>query len=239
MPAAATRPQLIAALEWWIAAGVDAPVREVPVPWTRAFPAPAAHAPADVAPPPMPISAVPGEAAIAAAPDLAALRALASARFATPVIFADGNPDTAAMIVGEGPAADDLATGRVFSGPAGALLDRMLAAIALSRESAYLINVALTRNPAGRPDEADIAAGLPFARRHIQLVKPRAVLLMGGIPANALGRDPAPISRLRGTWLDLDGVPALATFNPAYLLRRPQDKRLAWADLLAFKANLG
>ena len=145
------------------------------------------------------------------------------------------------MIIGETAAPDDDRTGRPFSGPAGALLDRMLAAIGRDRSSTYISNLMLWRSY-GKAAPADIAMGQAILLRHIELARPRALLLMGGEAAKALLATDTGITRLRGNWVDLrvgsHPVPALPTFNPAYLLRRPADKRMAWADLLALKAKI-
>jgi DNA polymerase len=154
-------------------------------------------------------------------------------------VLADGNPDSGILILGEAPSAEDLRTGRPFTGPAGHLLDRMLAAIGLDRSGCYITLLCPRRRVPGPPEEQDIARDLPLTLRHIRLAAPRHLLLLGGTPAQTLTGNPAPISKLRGQPLDLvaDGhrVRAVATFNPAYLLRRPADKALAWADLLAFR----
>lgn len=159
-------------------------------------------------------------------------------------VFADGNPAAGAVLVGEAPSAEDLVTGRPFSGPAGRFLDRMLAAIGRDRGSAYLLLIACRQEVPGPPTEEMLAADLPIARAHLRLAAPRAVLLLGATVARALAGRAEPISRLRGQWLGLelgDGrtVPALPTFSPAYPLRRPEAKREAWADLLAFSERLG
>ena len=147
------------------------------------------------------------------------------------------------MLMGESPSAEDLRTGRPFSGPAGQLLDRMLAAIGRSRASAYVALLVCRQDVAGPPTEEAVAQDLPIARAHVRLAAPRALLLLGATPARALLGADEPISRLRGRWFELaldDGsrVPALPTYNPAYLLRRPEAKREAWADLLAFAERL-
>jgi DNA polymerase len=177
----------------------------------------------------------------ATAQSLDALRALVAAEHPG-IPFADGDPASGLMILGEGPSEADLESGRPFSGPAGRLLDWMLAAIGRDRTRAYVALLCPRRMAAGPATAADIARDLPLARHHVRLVQPRALLLMGGPAAQALIGDPTPIGRLRGQWRDLviEGAPvrALATFNPAYLLRRPEDKALAWADLLALTRKL-
>lgn len=183
--------------------------------------------------------------------DLAALAAAMQAfdlcdlkRGARKFVFADGIPAARVMIVGEAPGREEDLEGRPFVGQAGQMLDRMLATIDLSRthpdpgRTVYITNVLPWRPPSNRtPEAAEIAMFLPFLERHIALVQPDLIVLMGNTPCKALlGRE--GITRLRGQWVDVMGRPALPMFHPAYLLRNPAAKREAWADLLALKARL-
>lgn len=178
--------------------------------------------------------------------DLAALKASLAGfdhcelkRGARNLVFADGQPQARIMVVGEAPGRDEDLQGKPFVGRAGQLLDRMLAAIALSRsETVYITNVLPWRPPQNRdPKPDEIAMMLPFLRRHIALVDPDILVIMGNISCQALlGR--RGITRLRGQWTEACDRPALPMFHPAYLLRNPQAKRDAWADLLALKAKL-
>lgn len=160
-------------------------------------------------------------------------------------VFADGTPGSGVMLVGEAPGADEDRIGLPFVGASGRLLDRMLASIGLDRNSCYITNLVPWRPPGNRkPEQTEIELCLPFLIRHIELVAPRFLLLLGGAPTSALlGRHDA-ISRLRGRWHDCvlppEGkiVPALPTFHPAYLLRTPAHKRLVWADFLALRKRL-
>ncbi|HEY4547696.1 MAG TPA: uracil-DNA glycosylase, partial [Pedomonas sp.] len=159
------------------------------------------------------------------------------------VIF-DGNPDSRVMLIGEAPGAEEDRQGKPFVGAAGHLLDRMLAAIGLDREHAYISNVFFWRPPGNRtPTPQEIALCQPFVRRHVELVRPKAILALGGVSAKALFDTEAGITRLRGQWKDVAfgevTVPVLASFHPAYLLRQPAQKRLSWEDLLAFKDRIG
>jgi DNA polymerase len=189
------------------------------------------------------------EAAARAAPDLAALREAmaefehcALKRGARNLVFSDGMPGARVMIVGEAPGRDEDREGRPFVGRAGQLLDRMLAAIDMgrAREDApvYITNVLPWRPPQNRdPSPEEIAMMRPFLMRHIALASPRLLVVMGNISAQALlGK--RGITRLRGTWTEAAGLPALPMFHPAYLLRNPPAKREAWADLLELKARL-
>jgi DNA polymerase len=164
---------------------------------------------------------------------------------ASHTVFADGNPEADLMLVGEAPGAEEDRRGLPFVGASGQLLDRMLAAIGRDRGQVYITNVLPWRPPGNRtPSPAEIAACLPFALRHIALVRPRLVVAVGGVSAKALLDRPEGITRLRGrsTELMIDGldqpVPVFATFHPAYLLRQPAQKRLAWTDWLHIAERL-
>ena len=169
---------------------------------------------------------------------------LALKRGARNFVFADGNPAARVMILGEAPGVDEDAQGRPFVGRAGQLLDKMLAAIGLGRDlpdagrTVYIANV-LKWHPPGnrRPLPAEIALSLPFLRRQVELADPEVLLLMGNTPClAALNRE--GILRLRGTWTEAFGRPALPMTHPAYLLRNPIAKREAWADLLSLADKL-
>jgi uracil-DNA glycosylase family 4 len=169
---------------------------------------------------------------------------------ATNTVFSDGNPDSLVMFIGEAPGVEEDRQGKPFVGASGQLLDRMLAAIGLSRvghgaEGAYISNVLFWRPPGNRsPTTAEIAACLPFIQRHIELVKPRILVYLGGTAAKTMLDTPQGIMRLRGKWVDhttpgLEApIPAMPTFHPAYLLRTPAQKREAWADFLSIKKKL-
>jgi DNA polymerase len=164
---------------------------------------------------------------------------------ATNLVFADGNPKAEVMLVGEAPGADEDRQGLPFVGVSGQLLDRMMAAIGLDRTTFYITNVCFWRPPGNRkPTEAELAAQQPFVIRHIELVKPKLLILVGGSSAQILLGTNEGITRLRGRWFDYksDGldqpIPALPLFHPAYLLRQPELKREAWRDLLKLKARL-
>ncbi len=166
-------------------------------------------------------------------------------RTATNTVFADGNPAAPVMIIGEGPGADEDRIGRPFVGRAGQLLDRMLAAIGLDRQSVHITNVVYWRPPGNRtPTTAEIASCLPFVLRHIALVQPKVLVLCGGTATGALLPVGQGITRLRGRWFDLEipglaePVPTLPMFHASFLLRSPERKREAWRDLLALRARL-
>lgn len=165
-------------------------------------------------------------------------------RGARSFVFADGNPVAHVLILGEAPGRDEDLEGRPFVGRAGQLLDRMLAAIGLARNapapeaSVYITNVLPWRPPGNRePEASEIAMFRPFVERHIALVDPDLIVLMGNAACDAaLGQ--RGILRLRGHWVQAFGRPALPMTHPAYLLRQPAAKRDAWNDLLALRARL-
>lgn len=169
-------------------------------------------------------------------------------RTATQLVFADGNPDASIMLVGEAPGADEDRQGRPFVGRAGQLLDRMLAAIGLDRTSVYIANVAPWRPPGNRaPTPQETALCMPFILRQIALANPRLLVCVGNASAQALLGYKEGITRARGKWVEFaiergpDGprtIPAMGTLHPAYLLRRPAEKRLVWQDLRDIKRTL-
>lgn len=202
-------------------------------------------------------AAVPDERAIenarelaAAAANLEALRA-AMDRFdgcnlrltAKNLVFADGDPRATIMAVGEAPGRDEDVQGLPFVGRSGQLLDRMLGSIGLDRGKVYISNIIAWRPPGNRtPTPAETEICLPFIERHIELAAPRVLLLLGGASAKALLRTSDGILRLRGKWRkyscgerEIDCMPML---HPAYLLRQPGQKRLAWQDLVRLKTWL-
>ncbi|WP_374593162.1 uracil-DNA glycosylase [Sphingosinicella sp.] len=246
------RDELLATLGWWVEAGVDTLVEATPRDWrtppmrveTREIP--------EAAPEPELVL----RASTATLPAAAAATTIAELRHAVEVfegcplragnvstVFADGNPEADLMLIGEAPGAQEDRMGLPFVGPAGQLLDRMLAAIGRNRTSTYITNVTFWRPPGNRtPTPAEVETTMPFVRRHIALVRPKAIVALGACAARALTGDVTGIMRLRGQWrtLAVEGAdyPLMPTLHPAFLLRQPDAKRLAWADLLAVKAKL-
>ena len=163
---------------------------------------------------------------------------------ATNTVFADGVPDHRIMLIGEAPGRDEDKIGKPFVGRAGQLLDKMLAAIDLDRtKNAYITNVINWRPPDNRdPTPEEAATCLPFLRRHIELVDPGIIILLGAVAAKHVMGKSDGIMRLRGKWLDynVNGrmVPVMPTLHPAYLLRRAADKKLAWHDLQAIRDKI-
>jgi DNA polymerase len=164
---------------------------------------------------------------------------------ATNLVFSDGNPAARIMLVGEAPGAEEDRTGLPFVGASGQLLDRMLGSIGLDRTQVLIANILPWRPPGNRtPSETEIAVCLPFVMRHIALVKPELLLLLGATSVRAITGNAQGIRRLRGQWQSLTvpglerPVAALPTYHPAYLLRTPLAKREAWADLLELQSRL-
>jgi uracil-DNA glycosylase len=184
------------------------------------------------------------------APTLEALRALlenfdgcALKQTATRLVFADGNPQARVMFVGEAPGREEDIEGLPFVGRSGKLLDRMIAAIGLDRTSAYIANVIPWRPPGNRtptPQETQIC--LPFIQRQIELVNPDVLVTLGNPSTQTLLSTREGIMKTRGKWFDYDtgtrAIRAIATFHPAYLLRSPSYKRMAWQDLRAIAKAL-
>ncbi|HTI01311.1 MAG TPA: uracil-DNA glycosylase [Acidisoma sp.] len=164
---------------------------------------------------------------------------------ATNLVFSDGNPEARIMLVGEAPGADEDRAGLPFVGASGQLLDRMLGSIGLDRSRVLITNILPWRPPGNRtPTENEIATCLPFVMRHIALVAPDILVLLGATAVRALTGQTQGIRRVRGRWqaLAIPGLaaplPCLPTYHPAYLLRTPLAKREAWADLLALRERL-
>ncbi|MCE6951200.1 uracil-DNA glycosylase [Cereibacter sphaeroides] len=247
----------LALLEWQVDLGVTEAILDAPV--DRYALAEAAVRPAVGAAeqPAVPVAraADPVDEARRAAEAAGSLEALREAvaayehcdlkRGARNTVFCDGNPLARLMLIGEAPGREEDAAGRPFVGRAGQLLDRMLAAIGISRTSPdpeaaiYITNVMPWRPPQNRdPSAAEVAMMKPFLARHVELVAPEVIVLMGNTACAAvLGR--TGITRLRGRWAEAYGRPVLPMCHPAYLLRQPEAKRESWADLLDLKARLG
>ncbi len=164
---------------------------------------------------------------------------------ATNLVYTDGNAAARIVFVGEAPGAEEDRQGLPFVGPAGRLLDRMLAAIGLDRSSVLITNTIFWRPPGNRnPTTAEAAACLPFVERTIEIVAPKVLVMVGGVAAKTLLARSEGIMKLRGRWFDyrtpgMDrAVPAMAIFHPAFLLRSPAQKRAAWRDLIEIKKVL-
>jgi uracil-DNA glycosylase family 4 len=252
---------LAALLRWYLDMGVDIAVDDVPHDrFAETAAAAGGKAPADGAcegvitprgkPQAQDAAAMPAAAiAAGAADEAAAAKTLEDLRerlrrfegcglkaTATQLVFGDGNPTAKIMFVGEAPGADEDRQGVPFVGRAGRLLDKMLGAIGLDRSLVYIANVVPWRPPGNRtPTPAETAACLPFTRRQIEIVDPKILVCLGAPSAQTLLGGKDGILRMRGRWLTYHTggkeIPALAMLHPAYLLRQPSQKKLAWHDL--------
>jgi len=251
-------------LAFYLDAGVDALLLEAPVDRfaddaaapnagaaVKAAPSPIlAGAPPSAAPPSADEALMAARTAAASAQSLEELRALL-ARFegcmlratATQLVFADGTPGARVMFVGEAPGRDEDIAGVPFVGRSGKLLDLMMQAIGLDRAHAYIANVIPWRPPGNRtPTPQETAICLPFIRRQIELANPDILVCLGQPATQTLLGTKEGITRTRGRWFKYDTgsreIRALATYHPAFLLRSPLQKRLAWRDFLALKKAL-
>ena len=248
-------------LAFWRDAGVDACFLDAPVDRTHVEPAPALKAVARATAAVTPLTIAGPQAAettsearrIAAGADTLEALAAAVAAFegcslrslgAKQSVFSRGDPLAPIMIIGEGPGADEDEQGQPFVGKAGKLLDRMLAAAGLS-DKVFITNTVFWRPPGNRtptPQEQSVCA--PFVERAFALLKPKVVLLLGAAAAKSVLQTDEGIMRMRGQWREwrlAEGdvsAPALPTLHPAFLLRQPQAKAQAWADILSLAARL-
>ena len=155
---------------------------------------------------------------------------------ATKLVFGDGSFNAKIMIVGEGPGAQEDKEGKPFVGRAGKLLDKMLESIHLNRTKVYISNVVNYRPPANRrPTEEEIARYLPYLKNHIEIMNPKILILLGSTALNAIIGNVTVISKARGKWIqkEIGTVKPwiIASFHPAFLMRQPEQKKLAWIDL--------
>ena len=164
---------------------------------------------------------------------------------ATNTVFADGDPASDIMFIGEAPGVDEDRQGLPFVGASGQLLNRMLSALGRERTSIYISNILFWRPPGNRsPTAAETAACLPFVQRHIELARPKVLVFLGGSSAKTMLNRTEGIMRLRGKWFDYTSeelgtpIPAMPTFHPAFLLRQSAQKREAWRDFLAIQEKL-
>lgn len=150
----------------------------------------------------------------------------------THIVFGEGDPNAKLVFVGEGPGADEDATGRPFIGKAGQLLNKIIAAIGLRREDVYIANVVKCRPPGNRTPERDETATCEqFLFRQLAFIRPKVIVALGSPAFQTILRTKETITRSRGEWRDWNGVKVMPTFHPAYLLRSPEKKREAWEDM--------
>ncbi len=162
------------------------------------------------------------------------------------IVFSDGNPKSKIMLLGEAPGANEDQEGLPFVGKAGQLLDKMLSAIDLDRKKVYISNIINYRPPDNRrPTEDEIKRYLPFITKHIEIINPKILVLLGSTAMNAIVGNEIVISKMRGKWIEKNfgscKTSVIVTFHPAFLMRQPAQKKMAWIDLKMIrekKANL-
>ena len=152
------------------------------------------------------------------------------------MVFSDGNPKSKIMVIGEAPGSNEDQEGLPFVGRAGILLDKMLASINLDRKNVYISNIINYRPPDNRrPTDEEMNRYLPFVKKHIEIINPKILVLLGSTAMNALIGSDVVISKVRGKWIEREfgqcKISTIATFHPAFLMRQPTQKKLAWIDL--------
>ena len=152
------------------------------------------------------------------------------------IVFGDGNPKSKIMLIGEAPGANEDDEGLPFVGRAGMLLDKMLAAINLDRKKVYISNIINYRPPENRrPTDEEIKRYLPFITKHIEIINPKILVLLGSTAMNALIGNDVVISKMRGKWIEKEfgncKTSVIITFHPAFLMRQPAQKKMSWIDL--------
>ena len=155
---------------------------------------------------------------------------------ATNMVFSDGNPKSKIMLIGEAPGSNEDKEGLPFVGKAGTLLDKMLASINLNRKNVYISNIINYRPPQNRrPTDDEMIRYLPFVKKHIEIISPKILILLGSTAMNALIGNDVVISKVRGQWIEKQfgacKTSVIVTFHPAFLMRQPTQKKLAWVDL--------
>ncbi|ESR24786.1 uracil-DNA glycosylase [Lutibaculum baratangense] len=249
-----TREEAYALLAWYREAGVDEAVEAAPRDRLAPPPAPstaleaAGIGPSDAPQASDPLLLAREQARLATTLEelrniLAGFEGCPLKYTAKNMCFADGNAEARIMFVGEAPGAEEDLQGKPFVGRAGRLLDRMLASIGLDRTSAYIANIVYWRPPGNRtPTPQEIQVCKPFIERQIELKAPEILVFLGGASAKEMMQRSDGILKMRGRWMEYRAgdraIPAIATLHPAYLLRQPAQKRLAWRDLLSIRKAL-
>ena len=260
---APNRQDQIAALEWHLQMGADEAVEETPINRflpkenETSLPESSESVPKQAKPVPEIFKSPSDETVILAAKTAAEAKTLEALfqtikdfegcslkKTAMNTVFSDGSPESGLMLIGEAPGADEDRQGKPFVGASGKLLDKMMAAIGLKRENDYYISNIIPWRPPGnrKPTPEEAAICLPFIKRHIELAKPKILMLLGGTAVTALLHITDGITRIRGRWYEYQAgeekIPTIAIFHPAYLLRQPQLKGKAWQDLQEIEAKL-
>jgi len=159
------------------------------------------------------------------------------------IVFSDGNPNSKIMIVGEGPGANEDLEGVPFIGKTGELLDKMLLSINLGRDNVYITNVVNYRPPENRnPTTEEIARYLPYLTKHIEIIDPKILILLGSSALNAVVGDEQKISEIRGKWINKKigkcSTSVIVSFHPAFLMRQPDQKAMSWIDLKMIRKKI-
>ena len=249
-------------LEWYVSAGVDEVISETPVNRFEIHPVPQTEKQIDFRPSvnsaaEHSVGSVPhheeNESVKSLLENISSLEELKNTMLnfegsplkntASNMVFGMGAVEAKVMIIGEAPGAEEDRQGLPFVGVSGQLLDLMLQSIGLNREQVYISNILPWRPPANRkPSEDEIALFSPFIRKHIALVNPQTLLLLGGSAVSALMHLNEGITRCRGRWMIYEenglSIPTIASFHPAFLLRTPIQKKMAWRDLLSLKQKI-
>jgi len=161
----------------------------------------------------------------------------------TNIVFSDGNPNSKIMIIGEGPGANEDLEGVPFIGKTGELLDKMLLSINLNRDNVYITNVVNYRPPENRnPTKEEIDRYLPYLVRHIEIIDPKILILLGGSALNAVIGNEKKISEIRGKWINKKigkcNTSVIVSFHPAFLMRQPNQKAMSWIDLKMIRKKI-
>jgi uracil-DNA glycosylase len=161
----------------------------------------------------------------------------------TNIVFSDGNPNSKIMIVGEAPGANEDLEGVPFIGRTGELLDKMLLSINLDRDNVYITNVVNFRPPENRnPTEEEIVRYLPYLIKHIEIIDPKILIILGGSALNAIIGDEHKISEIRGKWINKKigkcNASVIVSFHPAFLMRQPNQKAMSWVDLKMIRKKI-
>ena len=161
----------------------------------------------------------------------------------TNIVFSDGNPNSKIMIVGEGPGANEDLEGVPFIGKTGELLDKMLLSINLNRDNVYITNVVNFRPPENRsPTKEEVDRYLPYLTKHIEIIDPKMLILLGSSALNAVIGDEQKISEVRGKWIDKKiggcNTSVIVSFHPAFLMRQPDQKAMSWIDLKLIRKKI-
>ncbi len=191
-------------------------------------------------PPPLPASEAKGDGLDAIAQQVAACRLCGLCETRNQTVPGQGNPRPELIFVGEGPGADEDAQGLAFVGRAGQLLTKMIEAMGLTRDEVWIGNIVKCRPPNNRvPTPEEMASCMPYLKQQIALLQPKVMVCLGATAVKGLLDTKIGITKLRGQWMEFEGIATMPTYHPAYLLRNPPAKKFVWEDLKAVLARLG